>query len=266
MKRFYYFLILYSLLFSLNENSYSQDISSEIQLLENDLRDFNYQKVLNKGRFLLSESDITQKDSLKIYEYILNAAYSLNDTLTAKNIAEKIVKCSYNFNPDPRITSPKIIRFFNSVKEKMVQPLTGKKIPGSNEQTSNPISFEPLPSKYLLTSLFFPGSSHLLKGHKKGYYFASISSVLIGGIVYSSIKTVNAREDYMQAKTGTNFDQLYDKYNSAYNIRNGLIVGYLLFNLYTLYDFYSNEVKNKAISLNVIQNQNSYSLQFSYAW
>ena len=257
------YLVIICLFLLLADNGFSQDVSSKILSLENDLKDFNYQTVLNKGRFLLLESDITKKDSLKIYGYILNAAYSLNDTITAKSIIEDALQCSPGFTPDPRITSPKIVHYFNSVRKEFINSKP-EKLPGLNNPSY--LKIEQVPTKYLLTSLLYPGSSHMFKGYKKGYYFTGISTILLGGIVYSSVKVGDARDNYMQSKTSDNFDQLYDEYNSTYKIRNGLVLTYLVFNVYTLYDFYSNEIKNKELSLNMTQNPNSVSIQFSYSW
>lgn len=262
MKRFNYCLF-FCCFFILLKNGYSQDISAEIQLLENDLRNFNYPKVLTKGRFLLSEPNITKKDSLKIYEYIINAAYSLNDTISAKNVIKDALKCSQNFSPDPRITSPKIISYFNSVKAKLDDSTQKVK----SETTEPPsLTFEPVAAKYLLTSLLYPGSSHLIRGYKKGYYFTGISSILLGTIVYSSIQVADTRDKYMRARSNVNFDELYNNYNSAYKIRNVLVFSYFVFNLYTLYDFYSSEIKNTKSSMSIIQNQNSIILQYTYSW
>jgi hypothetical protein len=258
-----YLLIPICLLLLIADNSYAQDFSSEIQALENDLKDFNYQIVLNKGRFLLSESNITKKDSLQIYGYILNAAYSLNDTTMAKDIIKDALKSFPSFAPDPRITSPKIVNYFNSVRMRFINSKPEEQ-PIVNDRKN--LLIKPVPTKYLLTSILYPGSSHWFKGYKKGYYFTGISTILLGGIVYSSLKVGDTRENYMQAKTNENFDRLYNDYNSAYKIRNSLILTYMAFNIYTLYDFYSNEIKNTELSVSMIQNPNSVAIQFSYSW
>ncbi len=243
-----------------------QSLEEEIQSLENDLKAIKFKAVVEKGRFLLADPYLTKKDSLRIYEYMLNAAYALGDTTQARKIAEEIVRCYPLFRPDPRITSPKIIEFYDQVAEKILKSMPAKKtlIPEKVSKIVEPVSVK---TKYLLTSIIFPGSGHLLSGEKKkGYIFSAISAGFLGSIIYTAIKTNDARDAYMSAKGHSNFDQLYNTYNGYYKIRNYLLLGYGILSLYALYDLNTKGVKANKTMVSVQPGKNGWSLGLIKYW
>ncbi|MEJ2636156.1 MAG: hypothetical protein P8184_12800 [Calditrichia bacterium] len=253
--------------FMLVSQLYSQNLQSEIQSLENDLRKFEYQKVYEKGQFLLTESYITKEDSIRIYQFMIDALFALSDTSTAKNMVEDLLSCCPDFKPDPRIVSPKIIDFINNIKSKIAEP---SEIPKEPEVMSQPAIVQTYPApprfSYLLSSIVFPGSAHLMTGReKKGIIFSAVSSLLIGGIVYSAIRAEEKREDYFSAGRNGDFPHLYDEYDTAYKIRNYLLVSYAVFNLYAFYDFYRGETRKHDISLRLSPSGKSFTVKLSKA-
>jgi len=62
----------------------AQGIKDEIASLEKEFKNFQYNLVIEKGKFLLADRYTTKSDSLQIYQYILSSAYSINDTILAR--------------------------------------------------------------------------------------------------------------------------------------------------------------------------------------
>jgi len=237
-------LFVFCLLFALFgiQTLYAQKLDQSIQSLENDFKSFKYEQVLKKGRFLLGDPYASRKDSLQIFQYMLSSAYALNDTSQARTIIEEILKIDHSFKLNPKDTSPKIIEFFNYVKQQNRR---------EQEKNSTPIVRTitvPVKTSHLITSLLFPGAGHLLAGKKKkGYTYSAVTGFWLAGIVYSCYETDKRADDYLKAQRGADFSSLYDRYNTAYQIRNLLIVGYGLWNIFNLYDLNQTE----ATQLNV---------------
>lgn len=216
-----------------------QHIQQQIKNLDKDFRSFQYHKVIEKGKFLLSDPYVTKDDSLTIYKYMLNAAYALADTAEAKSIIKQIIKCDPEFALNPQDTSPKIIEFFNHVKNQIKQhrPVVPAG-PGQPEHTTpSRIVYKPLPFSSALYSILLPGSGHLhqkIKG--KGMRYTAVSLGLIGGMAYAIVQTVKKRDDYMHAERGADFERLYNDYNKMYKIRNILIGAFVVWDLYAFFD------------------------------
>lgn len=249
------FLIVCLSLVSVN----GQESNARISDLEHDFKMFEYQKVLDKGSFLLADAFITKNDSMQILTYMLNAAYALNDTTNARAFIETILKADSNHNLDPRDNSPKIIEFYNYIKEQaIVYPTKNQnELDDNNKQQTRRLSALPF-----VTTLAFPGSGHIInKDYKKGYIYSSISAVLLSGIIITAIKTDDYHARYFNAQDG-NFSKLYDDYNSVYKTRNILIGAYLALSLYSLFDLAQSQI----IVIPEIKQSQNLSLNINYSF
>lgn len=253
------------IVFSLFVHAFAQQhIERQIQGLDKDFRSFKYKQVIEKGRFLLSDPYVTKKDSLQIYKYMLNAAYALADTNQAKTIIKQIIKCDPEFALNPKETSPKIIEFFEHVKNQIRHhtPL----IPGQPEGPEFSPTYnilKPLPNISTAFSILLPGAGHLhQKFIGKGTWFTGISVALISGLGYSVVQTNERRKDYMGARDGANFDRLYKDYNRMYKIRNLLIGAYVLWDVYVLFDLQ----KSWEIRLETYGRNKTVSVRLSKHW
>jgi len=209
-------------------------ISRQIEDLEKNFRSFQYEKVLEKGNFLLSDPYVTKNDSLQILKYMLNSAYALADTIEARKIIHKIIKCDPNFALNPMETSPKIIEFYEHVKK---QVKAHKPLVPAKPVIRTVIQPMPLPTLSSFLSLLLPGSGHLhQKFKKKGWLFSGISGAVLSGIIYSTIKTSKTRQDYLAARPGDDFNKLYKEYNNYYKLRNILGAAFLIWDGYVYYD------------------------------
>ncbi len=227
-------VVLILIVFSVVRLSAQSHVSRQIEDLEQEFRSFNYEKVLEKGNFLLSDPYVTKQDSLQILKYMLNSSYALADTTEAKKIIHKIIKCDPDFALNPMETSPKIIEFYEHVKKqiKAHKPLVPLK--PVVRTIIKPMS---LPTTSSFLSLLLPGSGHLhQKFKRKGWIFTGISSAVLGGLIYSGIKSSQTRKDYLAARPGADFNKLYKKYNDFYRLRNLLFISFLVWDGYVYYD------------------------------
>ncbi len=242
-----------------------QHIKEQIQNLDKDFRSFKYKKVIEKGKFLLSDPYVTKEDSLTIYKYMLNAAYALADTTEAKNIIRQIIKCDPEFALNPQETSPKIIEFFNHVKNQIKQhkPIVPTQPSVNTEEQRIPLAYRPLPFKAMVYSVLLPGNGHLHQNFiGKGIRFTGISLGLIGSIVYTAVQTNKKRDAYMRARSGADFDRLYNDYNKMYKIRNILIGAFVAWDIYVLFDLQ----KEWQISLEPTPGSDAVSIGISKRW
>lgn len=230
-------LKVFLLVIILNGFVAGQNLNKQIQSLENDFRLFKYEQVIKKGRFLLADPYASKKDSLQIYQFMLSSAYAVDDTTLAKNIIKEILRTEPSFTLDARSTSPKIIEFFNYIKQQIVHKKPPLQPPVTEHLTAPQKQLPPLKGEYLLASALFPGSGHLWAGDKKsGYYRSAASAALLAAIIYSAIETDRRKDAYLSASGAADFSTLYKRYNSSYRWRNAFLIGYGLWSLYNLYD------------------------------
>ncbi|WP_456407714.1 hypothetical protein [Caldithrix abyssi] len=233
MNRINLTLLFFALLF-LGQLQAQSHIARQIEELEKDFHAFEYNKVLEKGNFLLSDPYVTKEDSLQILKYMLSSAYALSDTIEAKKIIHKIIKCDANFVLSPVETSPKIIEFFEHVKRQIKQ---NKPIVPLKPQIITVVKPASLPLASSMLTLLLPGSGHLhQKFKKKGMMYSGISLGMIGGMIYAAIETEKKEDQYLSAKPGADFDRLYDDYNRFYRARNLLFAAFLAWDFYVFYD------------------------------
>lgn len=240
---------------------FSQDIEKNIRSIEDDFKNFKYQQVIEKGKFLLADAYTTHDDSLLIYQYMLSSAYAKGDTSFAGEIITNILRSDPKFSLNPKNTSPKIIELFEYIKRKhqaaSAEELRAKKLKEKPALNYPP----PLHPGLSVASILLPGSAHYLNGSvKKGLIYTSISLLGITASIYSIYLTADKRDAYLSADRSANFDKLYNSYNSAYKTRNFLLIGYALWNIYCLYDLhkehsvnYNISIKKDALSLNIIK-------------
>ncbi len=228
---------------------FAQTSVSAIDDIKQEYQSFHYKKVIEKGTFYLGEPYITQKDSLVIFTYLLNASFTLNNLSQATQFVSDILAISESFNLDPKTNSPKVISFFNIEKKKYKsnnpqQPLN------LSESGLKKSKHPPYPSAVLSGGLtvLFPGSGHILENVNHKYYYRSlISAVIISASVYQTLQTNKNERKYLNAKPGADFNREYRAYNASYRLRNGFYLIYFAWGLYSLYDLQSNKKFNVSI-------------------
>ncbi len=229
---------------------YAQPASGPVKELERLFQQFQFKEVLKKGRYFLGEPGISRQDSLAIYEYMLNAAYALNDTARAKAIIDEILNTDPNFQPNPKITSPKIMEFYNWYRRNR-RPLFPTKPPGASRDTIPPAQYATsVPMWQFGLSALLPGTGEYLRSRNKNALVRStISVTLLGGMIYSIVETAHREKAYLNARQ--NFDTYYAQYNRMYKIRSVTIAAYTGWVFWNMYRWLNSRQMGKYASRKV---------------
>ena len=231
MKTFVWLMV--AGMISLFSNLLVAQPSRAVSELEASFRQFQFQEVLNKGRFFLGEPGLSRQDSLTIYEYMLNAAYALNDTVQAKAIIDEILRTDPNFQPNPRITSPKIMEFYRWYRKNRPQVFPVPQTPVTSNKRE---SFPAISWWEVGETLLLPGSGEWIRQKTPANLTRmGVSAVLLGSVIYTITETSRRERDYLSATS--DFDTYYDRYNRMYRYRTVAIItysGWVLWHLYRL--------------------------------
>ncbi len=212
----------------------AQSAQKALDELDRDFSRFAYQQVLKKGEYYLGEAYITQKDSLAIYTYLLNAAYALQDTARARIYINHILDIKHDYSMDARTTSPKIIELFEMVKKQ--RPRYPEAVPPTPTETVVTVRQNPAP-EMILSTLLLPGSGHWQADMKPAaYYKSAVSTAWLASIVVTTLRASQLEKDYLSVSKPSAFDDKYTRYNQMYKTRNILIAGYLIWGLYNVFD------------------------------
>jgi hypothetical protein len=239
-----------------------QDDEPPIDQIAEYYKNFEYQKVINASDSVISgHESLTPAVLIKLYLFKALSHYILNEEIAAQISFISILDLKPDFILDPVENSPKIVHFFNQVKEeynKQQQQLTeiGEKstLVDSSFITVKEISV--IPRSALLRSAILPGWGHLyLREKSKGIIFSSLSISAALTAIYYSIRTHNKREDYLNEINKTKIEDRYQTYNKAYKLRNAFIYTYLAIWLYSQFDllmFESLQTDEKSLSITLL--------------
>ncbi len=106
-----------TLVFLLSINIFSQINGDSLKILKKQFESFEYQKAINRANQLLAGKDTISKANLKeIYRMKGISHFSINQDDSARYSFRQILKLDSTYNLDSSKTSPKIVAFFNDIK------------------------------------------------------------------------------------------------------------------------------------------------------
>jgi len=232
-----------------------QDIISKYESLE-------YEDVISLAENLLKSVQLQQSEIIEVHTMKAISHYALSQESEAKNSFIEILKLDRNFNPDPVRVSPKIISFFNEVREEFlktnIQPEQVQKsekdsilVVDKSLVLNEKIQFKNL----LLKSLIIPGWGHLSYdgSSTKGWILTTASIINIGALVYYIVDTGKKEKDYLNQSDEQQIKTLYDKYDKSYKVRNLLITSLAAIWIYAQADLllFSFDEMNADVKLNL---------------
>lgn len=262
------------MLISLANVLFGQSVT--IETVKNAYQSFNYEEVIASSKVLLeSKTKLSLEERSNVFTMTAVALYSLNRIEESRINFIELLKLNANYELNPTLISPKIIDFFNSIKNdfKQIVIKTEENTVNTLQENQN----EPEPEIYIsktafvqsamAKSILLPGLGHFdLDMKTKGWLLSSSSALLLGGVVYSVIET-NSREEKYLSETNLNLiPQKYDLYNEMYKVRNILISAYIAVWIYSQIDLllFRDELPNQGISfLPSINLNNSTAINFS---
>ncbi|MFH1195154.1 MAG: hypothetical protein V1720_05550, partial [bacterium] len=230
---FIFFFTFFSTVILCQQKITVRDVESKFQALE-----FASVIQLVDSLFSLNEEmDSETKINLLIWKGV--SYYSLGDNKQTRKCFIEILKLDRDFTPDPVIISPKIIDYFNNIREEFhnIVPLQQKITnPDSVATTySAPLQINSaLYKNAVARSLIFPGWGHLYSNQTtKGWILTTASVAAAASIVYLIFDTDSKERSYLNEANTLLIQQKYDKYNTSYKFRNAAIISYAVIWLYS---------------------------------
>ena len=237
MKKIIYLLII-SAIFT--AGTFAQSIEDVKAKLES----FDYEEVINLTNKLLS-SDPSLKSADKIELLTMKAVsfYSLSNIDSSRAAFIDLLKLDNTHELNQVRTSPKIVTFYNSVKNEFME--ISLSISGADDdemlQEDTIVFNSGLFTNSVVRSLVIPGWGHLhAKGSAGNWLYTIISSANLGSMIYFIIDTNNKEQKYLNESDLTKMTLKYNDYNSAYKTRNILIGTFAAMWIYSQIDLLFN--------------------------
>lgn len=249
------FLLIVFVMSFITDVSAQQKIVNEIEMK---LGLFQYEEVIRLADSLFNSNsviDVQDKIKLKLMSGI--AAFSLGDEDKAKQSFIDLLKLDSAYKPDPVKVSPKIISFFENIKNEYFS-YVGYTDLNSGKSTElsliNPgiLRIEKdILFNSAIRSVVFPGWGHIYAGSTTtGWILAGLNTAALSSMIYFIIDTNEKEASYLN-ETDKNFIQSkYDDFNKSYQTRNWLIAASALIWIYTQIDlfFFSDEMFNRKLN------------------
>ncbi len=253
-----------TLLFLFSINIFCQINGDSLKILRKQFESFEYQKVINRANQLLARKDTISNANLKeIYRMKGISHFSINQDDSARYSFRQILMLDSTYNLDSSKTSPKIVAFFNDIKNNFrKEQIEIRRLVEARTDTvfipqyvRNITSEENL-KQAAAESLIFPGLGHFRMGYTaKGWIFTTLTVATLGSTIYFIYDTNKRRRDYMAQSSTSLILSKYNSYNSAFHKRNISILALAAVWLYTQIDllFISNDNHNKLQTVSIPQ-------------
>ena len=252
LKKIYLAVILItinsSFLFSQTQQSLFQQMIQAFQQLD-------YENARKIGKQIAADfKSYTPIELLETHKILGVIAYQDGNLPDANSQFEQALSIDRTAQLDSVYVSPKIIKFFNDLKESHNSRI-------KTEETEKSIQYrylvQPDPrSAATLRSMILPGWGQLYKNDKrKGYFLiGSTATVTLATALFHFLQK-GAHDDYLKATDPKTIEQRYDKYNSFYKLRNNtaLLAGGIW--LYAFFDALLAEPKEKHVKVSFIVNE-----------
>ncbi len=176
-----------------------------------------FDQVIVSGRKLLKNpARLDKKELLYIHKYLALSFYNTGQRDSSRSHFYTLLTLDPGFEPDPVQTSPKILSFFQKIKNSFEQDLQAKTVIPYKDY----VFVEDIRPAAGWRSLLLPGWGQMYKQQKsKAYLFggAFVSASLITGIAY--IFENDLRQKYLNEKNVDQVEARYTDYNTMSKTR-----------------------------------------------
>lgn len=206
-------LIIFAFYFQAQSQSIAYNIF-ELNFLYNEAK---YEQVLIKSANLMTNQHSLSKDQLiEIHKYRALSYFAIGKQDSARINFYSILSIEKDFKLDPIKISPKILVFFNAIRDNFERDTDQKKIIPYNSY----IFVEDIRPYAAFRSAILPGwGQHYKEQNTKGY-------ILNGAFAFTSIATFitylrekNLKEDYLSESNPSKITSLYADYNNTSKAR-----------------------------------------------
>ncbi len=238
---FLYFLLLFSASFAQTKITFNKIIT--------DYQYNRYELAAEETElFIKQRKEISSDTLITLLEINAVSNFALAKKDKARSSFFKILKINENYSPDPKLISPKIIRFFEGVKKDYLTIkenfIKRKKEEEARKKIvlrqSDLIAQKKNIALGSTFSVLFPGVGHLYLGgaNTKNVAITVASLIALGGSVYYYFDAEKLRKEYLAEVNEQLISEKYDKYNSSYKKRNAFIVSYFVVWTFAQLDFF----------------------------
>ncbi len=239
-----YASVIILLLLITSVSSAQQKIDS-VEQIKNEFESFEYKNVIMHADEMLSlKKNLSMEQRIQIYMMKGVSQYSLSDDNGAQKTFEEILKINPAYVLDSTKTSPKIISFFNLVKQAYNQNLAEKNniqkiktdtvfIPKIVHEPEQEFDMQ----QAMLRSILLPGLGHFyLHEYGKGFVLTALSAAALASSIYYIIDSNNKEKAYSNETNSVLIQQKYNSYNTSYKLKNISILAYAAIWLYSQAD------------------------------
>ncbi|MBN1560371.1 hypothetical protein JW998_08980 [candidate division KSB1 bacterium] len=210
-----------------------QEAAADLTSLQQAFQSFDYDSVIDLAAQALRQPQrFTPEQLISIHEMKAVSHYAKAEMSQARDSFVAILKIDSLYAPDPVKTSPKIIAFFNSLKQESEYRTTEHQQPPPEKIVIHDtvMVVQQTLGAYKMSvpvSLVFPGAGHLLMGETgRGAVLLALSTATLATAIYYSYESRQKEDDYMNALDDAAIRSTYNAYNSAYRTRNALWAAY----------------------------------------
>ena len=193
-------------------------------------RQFDYRTVIQRADSALQDKTLFSTDELvHILELKAFSHYAESESAEARRCFIDILNMRSDYQPDPMRTSPKIISFFEQIKESNTPVVEMDKVPRDTTLMDTVYITRVMPprDRHLLPSIILPGTGQWLNGNRrKGAILTSFSSVLLVTSIVMTADCLDKRRDYLNSVEPSQIESSYQHYNSAYKNSIALWISY----------------------------------------
>jgi hypothetical protein len=249
MKILFLFLIILVTAYA----GYSQQSNDSLSVLNKRFLSFQYEKTIAAADSMLKDKNNYSNDLLiEIFKIKGIAHFSLLEDSQAEDSFLNILKIDSAYTLDTAKTSPKIITFFNRIKNNyQKESIDEEKLKAHHDTVFvTKILYDPEAEQkvknYVYRSIILPGWGHLYKGENvKGVLLTSLSSITLISSLYFIIDSNKKEDEYRSVRNLSDIAGKYDKYNRSYKIKNYSLIAFAAVWLYAQIDLLFFSTDNK---------------------
>jgi hypothetical protein len=229
-----------------------------LAILKKDFETFEYgNAIIHSNNLLVHRERLNSQQLIEVYLIKAISHFTLAEDQAAERSFTEILKIDSSFTPDSVKTSPKIITFFNNIKESYKQKLLEREtqtvIRTDTVYIMQEIPAEILESRIKKTfflSLIFPGLGHIYNNYlAKGWILTTLGAASLGSMIYFIIDS-NKKEDlYFKEINSSLIQEKYDEYNYSFKMRNASIIAFAALWIYSQFDLIFISESNKDLTV-----------------
>lgn len=240
-----------------------------LQLMKKKFDQFKYGDVISiANKLLLKKAPFTRNEIIEIYQLKGISHYSLSEDDAAKKSFIEILRIDTSYTFDSTKISPKIISFYNQVKQNYIQQQ--KEIEARTvvridtlyvPKIEYDIEHETRLKNAVAKSLIIPGLGQwYLKSSVKSITLTVLGSAALVSSVYYFIKTEQDEKAYLIETNPDKIESKYNDFNTSYKRRNISLTTFGILWVYSQLDllFFSDYESENSVLRNSSINYNDF--------